>query len=261
VPGDIRVTTRIDNTDPFRGLLAALHETGHALYDLGVPREWSGQPVGLERGMALEESQALLIEMIICRSRPFVRYLRPLLEKHFGVSGPDWETETLYRRLAHVRRSAVRVDADELTYPLHVMLRHDLERRLLAGQLPVRDLPEAWREGMMNRLDVAPANDVEGCLQDIHWAHGSFGYFPSYAVGGVIAAQLFESLRSQLDDVDEQIARGDFTGLCTWLREHVHSHGARIGIQELVKQATGRPLSAAPSLRHLEQKYLEAVPA
>jgi carboxypeptidase Taq len=261
VAGDIRVTTRIDNADPFSGLLAALHETGHALYDLGIPREWSGQPVGLERGMALEESQSLLIEMIICRSRPFLRYLKPLLEKHFAVSGPEWEVEALYRRLARVRRSAIRVDADELTYTLHVMLRHDLERRLLAGQLSVRDLPEAWRQGMRDRLDVTLSNDVEGCLQDIHWAHGSFGYFPSYAVGGAIAAQLFESLRSQLGEVDEQIARGDFTGLITWLREHVHSQGARVGIQELVKQATGRPLSAAPSLRYLENKYLEQVVA
>ncbi len=261
VAGDIRVTTRFDNADPFSGLLAALHETGHALYDLGIPREWSGQPAGLERGMALEESQSLLIEMIICRSRPFLRYLRPLLEKHFGVSGPQWEVESLYRRLTRVRRSAIRVDADELTYPLHIMLRHDLERRLLGGQLAVRDLPEAWREGMRNRLEVEPVNDVDGCLQDIHWSHGSFGYFPSYAVGAAIAAQLFETLRTALPDVDDQIAKGDFSGLTNWLREHVHSQGARIGIQELVKQATGRPLSAAPTLRHLEQKYLEGAAA
>jgi carboxypeptidase Taq len=257
VAGDIRVTTRIDNADPFSGLLAALHETGHALYDLGVPREWSSQPVGIDRGMALEESQSLLIEMIICRSRPFLQYLRPLLEKHFGVSGPEWEIELLYRRLTRVSRSAIRVDADELTYPLHIMLRHDLERQLLSGQLAVRDLPEAWRDGMRNRLDVTPKNDVEGCLQDVHWSHGSFGYFPSYAVGGAIAAQLFESLRGSIGDIDAQIARGDFSGLITWLRENVHSQGTRVGIQDLVKQATGRPLSAAPSLRYLEQKYLD----
>jgi carboxypeptidase Taq len=211
--------------------------------------------------MALEESQSLLIEMIICRSRPFLQYLRPLLEKHFGVSGPEWEIERLYRRLTRVRRSAIRVDADELTYPLHIMLRHDLEHRLLGGQLAVRDLPEAWREGMRNRLGVTLKNDVEGCLQDIHWAHGSFGYFPSYAVGASIAAQLFESLRASVADVDERIARGDFSGLTGWLRENVHGHGARVGIQELVKLATGKPLSAAPSLRHLEHKYLDAVPA
>jgi carboxypeptidase Taq len=260
VAGDIRVTTRIDNADPFSGLLAALHETGHALYDLGIPKEWASQPAGLDRGMALEESQSLLIEMIICRSRPFLRYLRPLLEKHFAVSGPEWEVDNLYRRLTRVRRSAVRVDADELTYTLHIMLRHDLEQRLLSGQLAVRDVPEAWRQGMVDRLEVTPANDVEGCLQDIHWAHGSFGYFPSYAVGGAIAAQLMESLRGSLTDVDDQVARGDFSGFTSWLRENVYSQGARIGIQDLVKHATGKPLSAAPTLRYLEQKYLEVVP-
>jgi carboxypeptidase Taq len=261
VAGDIRVTTRIDGADPFSGLLAALHETGHALYDLGVPPEWNGQPVGIERGMALEESQSLLIEMILCRSRPFLQYLRPLLEKHFGVSGPEWEVEALYRRLTRVRRSLVRVDADELTYPLHIMLRHDLEQQLLGGQLAVRDLPEAWREGMRDRLEIVPGNDVEGCLQDVHWAHGSFGYFPSYAVGAAIAAQLSECLRTTIVDIDDQIARGDFGGFIGWLREHVHGHGARVGIQELVKQATGKPLSAAPSLRYLEHKYLKGAAA
>jgi carboxypeptidase Taq len=260
VAGDIRVTTRIDNQDPFTGLLAALHETGHALYDLGVPREWSTQPVGLDRGMALEESQSLMIEMIVCRSRPFLQYLRPLLQKHFGVSGPEWEIENLYRLLTRVRRSPVRVDADELTYPLHIMVRYDLERRLLGGELAVRDLPEAWREAMGARLDVTPEDDTSGCLQDVHWAHGSFGYFPSYAVGAVIAAQLFEALRTGVTDVEGQIARGEFGGMIGWLREHVHGHGVRVGIQELVRLATGRPLSAAPALRYLENKYLEDEP-
>lgn len=257
VAGDIRVTTRIDNADPFTGLLAALHETGHALYDLGVPKEWSGQPVGTERGMALEESQSLLIEMILCRSRPFLRYLKPLLEKHFGVSGPEWEIDNLYRLLTRVRRSPVRVDADELTYTLHVMLRYDLERKLLSGQLAVPDLPEAWNAAMRDRLEITPENDRLGCLQDIHWAHGFFGYFPSYAVGGAIAAQLFESLRTQVTDIDEQIARGDFSGLTGWLAASVHGQGARLGLQDLVKHATGKTLSAAPTLRYLEHKYLE----
>jgi Zn-dependent M32 family carboxypeptidase len=155
-----------------------------------VPREWSGQPVGRDRGIALEESQSLLIEMIICRNRAFVAYLKPLLEKHLGVTGPEWEIGNLYRLLTRVRRSAIRVDADELTYPLHIMLRHDLEKQLLAGQLAVRDLPEAWNRGMEDRLEIRPATDAEGCLQDVHWAHGSFGYFPSYAIGAVIAAQV-----------------------------------------------------------------------
>lgn len=258
VPGDIRITTRFDSADLFTGLLGALHETGHAMYDLGLPHSWRDQPVGRDRGMALEESQSLLLEMIICRSRAFVRYLRPLLEKHLGVSGPEWEVENIYAHLTRVRRSPIRVDADELTYPLHVMLRYDLEKRLLAGQLAVRDLPEAWRAGMDARLEIRPANDAEGCLQDVHWAAGSFGYFPSYALGAVIAAQLYESLRADIQAVDEQIARGEFGGLYGWLREHVFSLGAKVTIHELIKLATGKPLGATASLRYLEGKYLES---
>jgi carboxypeptidase Taq len=257
VAGDIRVTTKIDQANPFSGLLAALHETGHVLYDLGVPREWRAQPVGKERGIALEESQALFIEMIICRSRSFLKYLKPLLEKHFGVSGPEWEPENLYRVLTRVRRSTIRVDADELTYPMHIVLRYGIERNLLDGRLAVRDLPEAWNQGMQDRLEVRPANDAEGCLQDVHWAHGAFGYFPSYAIGAVIAAQLYESMRAATPDLDARVERGDFTAVRNWLVAHVHAEGARLPSQELVQHATGKPLTAAASLRYLEARYLE----
>jgi carboxypeptidase Taq len=260
VPGDIRVTTKLNSADPFAGLLAALHETGHALYDLGVPREWRTQPVGHDRGIALEESQSLLIEMIVCRSRAFLTWLKPLLEKHFGVTGPEWEVGNLYRRLTRVRRSMIRVDADELTYPLHVMLRYRIERDLLDDRLAVRDLPAAWNQGMEDLLEVRPANDAEGCLQDIHWAHGSFGYFPSYVMGASVAAQLYETLRVQNPDVDEQLARGEFSGVTSWLATHVHAQGARMTPQELMKHVTGKPLAAAALLRHLEGRYLE-VPA
>jgi carboxypeptidase Taq len=257
VPGDIRVTTRFDAADPFPGLLGALHETGHAMYDLGLPQRWRDQPVGRDRGMALEESQSLLLEMIVGRSRAFVQYLGPLFEKHFAVSGPEWESENVYRRLTHVRRSLIRVDADELTYPLHVLMRFELEKRLLSGELAVRDLPAAWDEAMVQRLEVRPGGAAEGCLQDIHWALGSFGYFPSYALGAVIAAQLWESLRSSLPDLEQQIARGEFEGLFGWLRENVHGLGAKISVKALMKEATGQPLSAAALLRYLEHKYLE----
>jgi carboxypeptidase Taq len=257
VAGDMRVTTKLDGADPFKGLLAALHETGHALYDLGVPREWRTQPVGKERGIALEESQSLLIEMIVCRSRPFLTWLKPLLEKHFAVSGPAWEVDNLYRCLTQVRRGAIRVDADELTYPMHVVLRYGIERDLLEGRLAVHDLPDAWNKGMADRLEVSPANAAEGCLQDIHWAHGSFGYFPSYGIGGVIAAQLYEALKADTPDLDERLARGEFASVTRWLAEHVHAEGARLTPPELMKQATGKALTAASSLRYLESKYLE----
>ena len=257
VPGDIRVTTRLESSEPFTGLLGALHETGHAMYDLGLPQDWRDQPVGRDRGMALEESQSLLMEMIVCRSRPFVQYVQPLLVKHFGVSGLEWGVENIYAHLTRVRRGLVRVDADELTYPLHIMLRYELEKQLLSGELAVRDLPQAWNAGMQERLGVCPDTDARGCLQDVHWAVGSFGYFPSYALGAVIAAQLNESLRNGVPALDEQLARGEFSGLLDWLRIHVHGFGAKVPVQDLLRGATGKPLSAAAYIRYVEAKYLE----
>jgi carboxypeptidase Taq len=227
------------------------------MYDLGLPEAWRDQPVGRDRGMALEESQSLLLEMIIGRSRPFLTYLRPLLEKHYGASGAEWEVENLYQTLIRVRRGAVRTDADELTYPVHIMLRYHLEKRIFDGTLPVRDLPAAWGDGLEQRLGLRPSNDAEGCLQDVHWAIGSFGYFPSYALGGFIAAQLYEKLRSDHPEFDADIAAGRFGGLFEWLRANVHSVGASLSSQELMKRATGKALTAAPWLRYAEAKYLE----
>jgi carboxypeptidase Taq len=257
VPGDIRVTTRFDLNDPFSGLLGAVHETGHAMYDLGLPLKWRDQPVGRDRGLALEESQSLLFEMNLCRSRSFVKYLRPLLEKYLQVSGPEWEEANLYRHLIRVRRSTIRMDADELTYPVHIMLRYELEKKILEGSLPVADLPEAWNANLEQRLNIRPTNDIDGCLQDIHWAVGHFGYFPSYVLGAVIAGQLNEAMRAARPLLDEEIAAGQFGGVMDWLRDNVHGVGARLPVQELIKQATGKPLTAAAYLRYLEAKYLE----
>jgi carboxypeptidase Taq len=260
VPGDVRVTTRFDLGEPFTGLLGALHETGHAMYDVGLPVEFSDQPVGRDRGMALEESQSLLMEMVVCRSRAFVRYLKPLLEKHFGVSGPEWSEQNLYSTLTRVRRGPIRVDADELTYTLHIQLRYELENQLLSGELAVRNLRDAWNASMEQRLSVKPQNDLEGVLQDVHWAVGSFGYFPSYALGAVMAAQFFEAMRDAVPDVEDQIGRGEFGGVMGWLRQNVHGVGARVSAQELLKRSTGKPLSAAAALRYLETKYLDTEP-
>jgi carboxypeptidase Taq len=256
VPGDMRITTKYELKDPFQGLLGALHETGQALYDLGLPAEWVDQPVGQDRGMALEESQSLLLEMIVGRSRAFVTFLRPLLEKHYGASGPEWSEDNLYRRLNRVMRGTNRMDADELTYQTHIWMRYELERRLLSGELAVKDLREAWNELSGDRLGLVPASDLEGCLQDIHWAIGSFGHFPSYGVGAVVAGQLWETIRDELPGVESEIAAGQFGGLLKWLRERVHSLGASLGVPQLVQHASGRPLSATPFLRYLERKYV-----
>jgi carboxypeptidase Taq len=194
--------------------------------------------------------------MILCRSREFVAWLWPLLEKHFAVSGPEWETDNLYRLLTRVQRGSIRVDADELTYTSHIMLRYDLEQRLLGGEIAVRDLPEAWNDAAERRLGLRPQNDAEGCMQDIHWAVGAFGYFPSYAAGAAIAAQLHEAMRRDITDLDAQIVRGEFKPLFEWLRTQLYSHGSRYPTGELLVQATGKPLGATAALRYLEHKYL-----
>ncbi len=258
VPGDIRVTTRFDAADPFPGLLGALHETGHAMYDLGLPQRWRDQPVGRDRGMALEESQSLLLEMIIGRSRAFVQYLRPLLEKHFAVSGPEWDGENLYRRLTHVRRSLIRVDADELTYPLHVLLRYELEKRLLSGELAVRDLPAAWNAGMEQRLEVRPASG-RGGLPAGHPLGARVVRLLSVlcARRGDRSAAVGEPARRAAGPGHRRSAAGNSSGLFGWLRENVHGLGAKVTVKDLMKEATGQPLSAAALLRYLEHKYLE----
>src|SRR5690606_18523085 len=185
-------------------------------YEVGLPETWRGQPVGRDRGMAVQESQSLLLEMLICRNRPFLSYLRPLLEKIGGVSGPEWEAENLYRLLTRVRRSLIRVDADEVTYTVHIVLRYELETEILDGGLKVKDVPEAWNERIHDRLDVPQSNDAEGCLQDVHWAFGSFGYSTSDCSGAVIAGQPYETLRSERPDFDDEIATGSLESLFDW---------------------------------------------
>jgi len=257
ISGDIRITTRFDIHDVLSGLMGVLHETGHAMYYQGLPLEYRNQPVGSDAGMALHESQSLLVEMFIGRSPAFVGYLQSLLVSTLNVSGPEWETENIYRALTRVQRSAIRVNADELTYPVHIMLRYELERELLEGTINVKDVPEAWNQRMQSRLGVTPVNDAEGCLQDIHWSVGAFGYFPSYAIGAIIAGQLMEQLRNDYPTLDDDIAAGKFESLFAWLRTNVHSAGNKMKASALVEEITSRPLSAAAWLRYVENKYLE----
>jgi carboxypeptidase Taq len=255
-PDDVRITTRYDESDFARALMGVLHETGHALYQHGLPAEWQLQPVGRARGMAVHESQSLLLEMQVCRSRAFLRFAAPILREAFAGDGPDWEVEALYRRQTRVQRSLIRVDADEVTYPAHVILRYRLEQAMIAGDLMPADLPGAWAEGLRALLGVAPADDREGCLQDIHWYDGVWGYFPTYTLGALIAAQLFEAVRASVPDVSEAIAAGKFAPLLAWLRERVHSKGSLLSTTELVEGATGRPLGTASFERHLRDRYL-----
>jgi carboxypeptidase Taq len=255
-PDDVRITTRYDEDDFARALMGVLHETGHALYQRGLPAEWRLQPVGRARGMAVHESQSLLLEMQVCRSPAFLTFAAPILRGAFAGDGPGWGAEALHRRQIRVQRSLIRVDADEVTYPAHVILRYRLERAMIAGDLAPADLPGAWAEGLRQLLGITPTNDREGCLQDIHWYDGVWGYFPTYTLGALIAAQLFEAAREAIPDVLEAIAQGEFAALLGWLRERVHSKGSLLSTAELVESATGRPLGTASFERHLHDRYL-----
>jgi carboxypeptidase Taq len=235
--------------------MAILHETGHALYSAGLPQAWRHQPVGEARGMAVHESQSLLIEMQVCRSPAFLGYLAPLVATTFGRDDPALSEGNLYRRAIHVARGHIRVDADEVTYPLHVILRYRLEKAMLGGDLEVADLPGAWNEGMRALLGLTPPDDRLGCLQDIHWSVGAIGYFPCYTLGAIMAAQLFEAARTAEPEILPAVGRGDFRPLLGWLRANVHAQGSLLDMPELLTHATGRPLELQPFLDHLRARY------
>jgi carboxypeptidase Taq len=256
VPDDVRITTRYDEGDFARALMGVLHETGHALYQRGLPAAWRLQPVGRARGMAVHESQSLLLEMQVCRSRAFLTFAAPILRKAFAGDGPSWDPEALYRRQIRVQRSLIRVDADEVTYPAHVILRYRLEKAMIAGDLAPADLPGAWAEGLSELLGVAPPDDRQGCLQDIHWYDGVWGYFPTYTLGALIAAQLFEAARAAMPDLLEAITAGEFAPLLGWLRERIHAKGSLLSTADLIESATCRPLGTASFERHLRDRYL-----
>jgi carboxypeptidase Taq len=256
VPQDVRLTTRY-RTDDFTGaLMGVLHETGHALYERGLPAEWLHQPVGEARGMVAHESQSLLIEMQVCRGRDFLSWAVPLMREAFKGEGAAWTLDNMVRLYARVRPGLIRVDADEVCYPSHVILRYRLEQALLSGDLAIPDLPGAWRDGMKLLLDVTVPGDRDGCLQDIHWPSGSFGYFPTYTLGALAAAQLYAAARAQEPGIPAAIAHGDFRPLLAWLRRNVHGVGSRLSTDDLLRQATGAPLSAKAFRVHLEKRYL-----
>ena len=255
---DVRITTRYDETDFARSLMGVLHETGHGLYEAGLPREWRRQPVGNARGMVLHESQSLLMEMQACRSDAFVAFAAPRMRAAFGKDGPAWTEANIHRLYTRVEPGFIRVDADEVTYPLHVMLRYRLERAMLAGDLALADLPGAWNDGMRGLLGVVPPDDALGCLQDIHWPDGGWGYFPTYTLGAIAAAQLFAAARQALPGLLEAIGKGDFAPLLGWLRANVHSKGSIAGTDEILTAATGAGLGVAAFKAHLESRYLSA---
>ena len=256
--GDVRITTRYDEADFTRALMGVLHETGHALYEQGRPERWLHQPVGQARGMTMHESQSLLIEMQACRSRAFMAALAPLVQAAFGREGDAaLGADNLHRVFTRVAPGFIRVDADEVTYPAHILLRTRLERAMIDGDLAVDDLPGAFDDGLRDLLGLRVPDDARGCLQDIHWPSGAWGYFPTYTLGAMAAAQLFAAARAAVPAIMPGLARGDFAALVAWLRTHVHGLGSLHTTDDILAAATGQPLGFDAYLAHLHRRYVE----
>ncbi len=257
VYGDVRITTRFDEADFTSSIMAVMHETGHALYEQGRPADWAAQPVGEAANMTMHESQSLLVEMQAARSPQFLAFAAPMIAQELGGEGQAFSAGNLHALATRVAPGCIRVDADELHYPFHIVLRTRLERALIAGDLAPADLPGAWNEAMAELVGITPPDDRLGCLQDIHWPMGAFGYFPTYTLGALAAAQLFAAATAQDSDILPGLERGDFSPLLTWLRHNIHRHGARLSTQELLSAATGGPLSTAAFEAHLARRYLD----
>ena len=260
VPDDVRITTRYDETDFTSALMGVLHETGHALFERGLPAAWRDQPVGEAPGMAAHESQSLLVEMQVCRGRAFLEFAAPLIAEAFApcsdTTGPAWSVDNLERHALWVEPSLIRVDADEVTYPAHILLRTRLEKAMVSGELGVAELPGAFDDGLEALLGIRASSVRNGCLQDVHWPEGLFGNFPCYTLGALAAAQIFAAAHTAVAGLSEAIARGDFAPLMGWLGEQIHSQGSRVATPELIARATGAPLGTAAFKAHLARRYL-----
>jgi carboxypeptidase Taq len=256
-PGDCRISTRYHASYFNDGFFATLHETGHGLYEQGLDPEHQGTPLGEAASLGLHESQSRLWENTVGRSRPFWQHLFPQARQLFPEALGDVSLDEFHFAVNHVEPSLNRVRADEVTYNLHVVIRFELEQALLSGDLKAADLPAAWNDAYRHALGVTPTNDAEGCLQDGHWSAGMFGYFPTYTLGNIFAAQLYEQAERDLGSLDEPFADGDFSGLLDWLRRKVHREGSRYPAAELVERVTGMAPDPQPLLRRLRRKYGE----
>ncbi len=253
----MRITTRYREDDFSQSLMGVMHETGHALYERGLPVAFARQPVGEAAGMAAHESQSLIVEMQAIRSDRYLGWLGPLLLETFGGDPLAYAPDNLGRLWRQVKPGFIRVDADEMTYPAHVILRFRLEQALVSGEFAAADLPGAWNDGMRDLLGIVPPDDAQGCLQDIHWYDGAFGYFPSYTLGAMAAAQLMAAARREVAGLDAALGRGDLVPLIGWLRTSVHARGSLLGFNDLLRAATGKPLDPADFEAHLTARYLE----
>ncbi len=254
---DVRITTRFEKGLGASAFFSTAHETGHALYEQGVSPIWSRTPLEGGASLAIHESQSRMWENLVGRSLPFWEHFYPRFQSMFPAQLGNVSLETFYKGINKVERSLIRVEADEATYNLHIMLRLELEIAMLEGKIAVKDLPEAWNARMNDYLGITPPNDALGVLQDIHWSGGMFGYFSTYALGNLVSAQLWETFRAATPDLDDQMRRGDFSGLLTWLRSQVHQYGRKYEPQELVRRVTGSAIDPAPYVRYLKSKYAQ----
>ncbi len=256
--GDVRITTRVDEKLFGDALFSTMHESGHALYEQGVATALDGTPLGSGTSVGVHESQSRLWENVVGRGRAFWEHFFPILQDRFPDQFRRTSFETFYRAINKVQRSLIRTDADEVTYNLHIMMRFDLELELLEGALRVKDLPEAWRARMRAVLGVAPDDDRDGCLQDVHWYAGSVGGgFQSYTIGNILSAQFYAAALNACPGIPAEIAKGEFGTLHGWLRKHLYEHGRKFQPGEVVMQATGGPMSTEPYLAYLRAKYGE----
>ncbi|WP_255170664.1 carboxypeptidase M32 [Natrononativus amylolyticus] len=254
---DARVTTRFDESDLLGSITSTIHEFGHANYTLGLPDDHYGTPLGEARDLTVHESQSRLWENHVGRSRPFWEFFLPTARERFSDL-EEVSPEEAYEAANQVYDdNLIRVEADELTYHLHIVIRFEIERDLVSGDLDVEDVPQAWNDKYEEYLGVRPDTDAEGALQDIHWSHGSFGYFPTYSLGSVLAAQLYDAAEEDLGDLDDRIREGEFDDLNGWLREHVHAHGKQYTTPDLVEEATGESYTADYFLEYAKSKYGE----
>ena len=254
--GDVRITTRVRENDLGDALFSTLHEAGHAIYEQGVSAAYEGTPLGSGVSSGVHESQSRLWENVVARSLPFWEHYYPALQRTFADQLGSVPLDAFYRAINKVERSLIRTDADEVTYNLHIMLRFDLELKLLEGRLGITDLPEAWRAGMMADVGVAPSDDRDGCLQDVHWYSGSIGGgFQSYTIGNILSAQFFAAARRAHPHIPGEIASGRFDTLRGWLTENIYLHGRTLTPGEIVARATGTPMATAPYLAYLRGKY------
>jgi carboxypeptidase Taq len=252
---DVRMTTRYSEDTPLDALFSSIHETGHGLYEQGLEKAHLGTALGIHAGMAVHESQSRLWENQVARSRAFWRCFEPRWRELFSVQTAPVNSDELYLAVNVVEPTLIRVDADEVTYNLHIILRFELEMKLFAGELAVRDLPQAWRIAARELIGLEPGDDREGVLQDVHWCDGSFGYFPSYCLGNMIAAQLWARVHAVRPLIEDDFERGKFGWLLDWLRQNIHTQGRRFSALELVRRVTGEELSPKYLVRYLRERY------